>query len=137
MFHSNYFSRYFMYLIITPIKIGIFLGSAVCIYCLCKEKYWIVKGVLPLVDGRHLKSKRPANLFLPLLQCSPVLCYRGQMFIIVNYSWSLAWTKFFFWIWASLFAGQFQNGVRTPQKKFYRPINDSLLAMSILGFFTL
>ena len=53
---------------------------------------------------------------------------------------SLAWTKKKKnWIWASLFAGQFQNGVRTPQNFFqiYRPINDSWLAISILGVFTL
>ena len=43
------------------------------------------------------------------------------------------------WIWASLFTGQFCIGIRTPQKKFqiYRPINDSLLAISILGVFTM
>ena len=43
------------------------------------------------------------------------------------------------WIWASLFTGQFCIGIRTPQKKFqiYRPINDSLLAISISGVFTM
>ena len=52
----------------------------------------------------------------------------------------LAWAKKKkFWIWASVFAGQFFIGIRTPQKNFqiYRPINDSLLAISILGLFTL
>ena len=52
---------------------------------------------------------------------------------------ALAWAKKKNWIWASLFTGQFCIGIRTPQKNFqiYRPINDSLLAISILGVFTM
>ena len=53
--------------------------------------------------------------------------------------WSSLGQKKKIWIWASLFTGQFCIGIRTPQKKFqiYRPINDSLLAISILGVFTM
>ena len=42
-----------------------------------------------------------------------------------------------FLIWAFLFAGHLQNGVRDPPKKFqiYRPINDRWQAISILGHF--
>ena len=51
-------------------------------------------------------------------------------------SWTLGWAKKTkILIWAFLFAGQLQNGVRNPQKKFqiYRPINDRWQAIFVLG----
>ena len=71
---------------------------------------------------------------LPLVFHISVLGYK------ICYLYILAWAKKKkIWIWALLFTGQFCIGIRTPQKKFqiYRPINDSLLAISILGVFTM
>ena len=53
-----------------------------------------------------------------------------------TYTWKLGWAKKSkFLIWAFLFAGHLQNGVRDPPKKFqiYRPINDRWQAIFVLG----
>ena len=63
--------------------------------------------------------------------------YCGRQRLSIG-TYTLGWVKKAkFLIWAFLFAGQLQTGVRNPPKKFqiYRPINDRWQAISILGHF--
>ena len=58
-----------------------------------------------------LTLEDPKCLVLPKIPSQTLLYHK--------IGWLVAWAKKKNWIWASLFAGQFQNGVRTPQFFFF------------------
>ena len=71
----------------------------------------------------HCKNRIRRGFFAPISKALSCYCLLG---------WA---KKSKFLIWAFLFAGHLQNGVRDPPKKFqiYRPINDRWQAIFVLG----
>ena len=100
--------------------------------CLCL-RHWRGNTLGMCIVHHHARQKQSA-------------IHSSLSFPLFGYSGSevggctLAWAKKKkIWIWASLFTGQFCIGIRTPQKNFqiYRSIDDSWLAISISGVFTM